>query len=87
MAYKAQRLASKRGTGDQGPAVSPAAVNRPLMSLRHLLRQARRWKLITEVPEIELEKEPQGRPRWLEPAEAQRLLAARGRPSASPGTG
>src|SRR6266478_5259594 len=39
--YKARRLAE---------GLSPAGVNRPLELLRHLLRQARRWKLITEVP-------------------------------------
>jgi integrase len=51
-------------------------VNRPLALLRHLFRHARRWKVITEVPEIDMEKEPQGRLRWLEPSAAQQLLAA-----------
>jgi integrase len=70
--YKAMRLATKR----HGRTLSPAAVNRPLALLRHLLRLARRWKVLAEVPEIDLEREPQGRLRWLTPEDAQRLLAA-----------
>jgi integrase len=70
--YKAARLTVRRG--DQ--ALSAAAINRPLALLRHLLKLARRWKVISEMPEIDLEKEPQGRLRWLTPDEATRLLAA-----------
>ncbi len=65
--YKARRLAE---------GLSPAGVNRPLELLRHLLRQAKRWKLLVEVPEIERESEPQGRLRWLTPEDAVRLLDA-----------
>jgi len=71
-AYKAQRLATK--LGDR--TLSPAAVNRPLALLRHVLRLAKKWKVLSEVPEIDLEKEPQGRLRWLTPEEAGRLLDA-----------
>jgi integrase len=80
VAYKAERLAAVRkvGKGDKAEErrLSAAAINRPLAILRHLLRQAKRWKLVAEVPEIDMEKEPQGRLRWLEPGEAQQLLAA-----------
>lgn len=76
MAYKAQHWRRKRGTAENARLLSPAAVNRPLALLRHLFRHARRWKVITEVPEIDMEKEPQGRLRWLEPSAAQQLLAA-----------
>jgi integrase len=56
---------------------SAAAVNRPLAALRHLLRLAHdEWELLEAVPRIRLEKEPQGRIRWLEPDEEQRLLDA-----------
>jgi integrase len=70
--YKAKRLAMKRG--EQG--LTAAAINRPLALLRHLLRQAKKWKLLVEVPDVELKKEPQGRLRWLKPEEATRLLEA-----------
>ena len=70
--YKAARLAVKRGTGH----LSAAAVNRPLGLLRSLLRQAKKWKLLDEVPEIEFEDEPTGVIRFLTPDEATRLLAA-----------
>jgi hypothetical protein len=54
-----------------------AAVNRPLALLRHLLRLAHEeWELLEAVPRVRLEKEPQGRIRWLEPDEEIRLLAA-----------
>jgi integrase len=56
---------------------SAAAVNRPLAALRHLLRLAHdEWELLDGVPRIRMEKEPQGRIRWLEPNEEQRLLEA-----------
>jgi Phage integrase family len=50
-------------------------VNRPLGVLRTLLRQALRWKFISEVPEIEFEDESAGVVRFLRPDEATRLLA------------
>ena len=34
------------------------------------------WEVLAAVPKIRLEKEPQGRIRWLEPDEEARLLAA-----------
>lgn len=69
--YKAQRLAVKRG--DQ--PLSAAGVNRPLALLRHLLRLAsEEWEVLAAVPKIRLEKEDQGRLRWLKPEEATNLL-------------
>jgi integrase len=65
--YKAARIAE---------GLSPAGVNRPLELLRHLLRQALRWKWISEMPESERERESQGRLRWLTPEDAVRLLDA-----------
>jgi integrase len=80
-AYKAKRLASVRKIGAGETAVerrlTAAAVNRPLALLRHLLRLAREeWEVIDNVPRIRLEKEPQGRLRWLTQEEITRLLAA-----------
>jgi integrase len=58
-------------------AYSAAAVNRPLATLRHLLTLAREeWEVLGAVPRVRLEKEPQGRLRWLTKDEAARLLAA-----------
>jgi integrase len=71
--YRAKRLAVTRGQGAQ--PLSPAAVNRPLALLRHLLRLAcDEWEAIPAVPKIRLEKESQGRLRWLTPDEAAKLL-------------
>jgi integrase len=56
--------------------VGAASRNRDLAVLRAMLRLAKRWGYIAEVPEIHLHKEPEGRVRWLEPDEEARLLAA-----------
>ncbi len=77
--YRDQRYAagSKNRKGpDQKPLpLSTAAINRELALLRHLLRLAHEeWGALAAVPKIRLEKEPQGRLRWLTPEEATRLL-------------
>jgi integrase len=75
--YKAQRLARIRRIGEEDKPLSAAAINRPLALLRHLLRLAHdEWGVLERVPKIRTEKEPQGRLRWLTPAEATNLLAA-----------
>ena len=79
--YKAERLAAKsiRRKDEHGKpkVLSAASVNRPLALLRHLLRIAAvEWEVIPKVPAIRLEKEPQGRLRWLSEEEERRLLAA-----------
>jgi integrase len=73
--YKAKRLATKsRQTGEP---LSAAAVNRPLALLRHVLRLAHEeWEALPSLPRIRLEREPEGRLRWLTAEEARRLLAA-----------
>src|SRR5262249_55722577 len=76
-AYKARRLGTRSGRG--AALLTPAAVNRPLQLLRHLLRLAHEeWEVLDKVPRIRLEREAQGRIRWLEPDEEARLLAACG---------
>src|SRR5436853_58691 len=48
-----------------------------LAALRHLLRLAHEeWEVIDRAPRVRLEREPQGRIRWLESDEEARLLAA-----------
>ncbi len=72
--YKGKRLAVENGGG---APLSPAAINRPLQILRHLLRLAHEeWEVLPAVPRIRLEKERQGRLRWLTPQEANKLLEA-----------
>jgi integrase len=74
-AWKEQSLASI--CPSTGRPYSAAAVNRPLAALRHLLRLAHtEWEVLDTVPRIRLEKEPQGRIRWLEIDEERRLLDA-----------
>ena len=79
--YKARRLSSVRkigeGAGVTERQLTAAAVNRPLALLRHLLRLSHEeWEVLETVPKIRLEKEPQGRLRWLTQDEITRLLAA-----------
>jgi integrase len=82
--YKAQRLAStsarRKDANGQATLLSAASINRPLALLRHLLRLAHEeWQVIDTVPRVRLEKEPEGRIRWLEPDEETRLLSACGK--------
>src|SRR2546427_6762038 len=77
--YKAKRLVAVRKIGEGAAAIerrlTAAAVNRPLALLRHLLRLAHEeWEAIDNMPRIRLEKEPQGRLRWLTKEEITRLL-------------
>jgi integrase len=79
--YKTKRLAAVRKIGEGAAAVerrlTAAAVNRPLALLRHLFRLAHEdWEALDNVPRIRLEKEPQGRLRWLTQDEITRLLDA-----------
>jgi integrase len=74
-AWKADRMSA------QCPATkrvyAAATINRPLAALRHLLQLAHEdWEQLPAVPRIKLEREPQGRIRWLEPDEEARLLTA-----------
>src|SRR5262245_6633235 len=80
-AYRERRLAtaSVRRRDDHGnpTPLSAASINRPLALLRHLLNLAHdEWEVIEQVPSIKLEREPEGRIRWLEADEEARLLAA-----------
>jgi integrase len=64
-------LHARSGHGADQPDSGPATL------LRHLLRLAHEeWEVTDNVPRIRLEKEPQGRLRWLTEDEASRLLAA-----------
>ena len=56
--------------------LTTSTVNRHLSVLRCLLRLAKKWGYIREVPQIEMGKEPEGRLRYLENEEAIRLLDA-----------
>jgi integrase len=79
--YKAHLLAAgsvrrKNADGTHAP-LGAASINRPLGVLRHLLRMAAQdWEALAKVPTIRLEREPQGKIRWLEPDEEARLLGA-----------
>jgi integrase len=69
----------KIGNGDDVTErpLTAAAVNRPLALLHHLLRLAHEeWGVLDAVRGIGLEKEPQGRLRWLTQEEATKLRVA-----------
>ncbi len=73
-AWKDAELARKiRG----GKDITVATVNRSLAALKHMLRLAwRDWEVLDKVPRIQLEKEPEGRLRYLADEEIARLAAA-----------
>src|SRR5256884_6531927 len=63
-AWKAERLAATCPQTKRH--YSSAAINRPLAALHHLLKLAHEeWELLPAVPKGRLEKEAQGRVRWL----------------------
>src|SRR5262249_3253147 len=79
--YKTERLQARsvrrKDANGNGTPLSAASINRPLALLRHLLRLAHEeWEALPAVPKVKLEKEPEGRLRWLEPDEEARLLTA-----------
>jgi integrase len=79
--YKGHRLSTARKIGEGAAAIerplAKATVNRALALLRHLLRLAHdEWEVLDVVPRIRMEREPEGRLRWLTPEEATRLLDA-----------
>jgi integrase len=74
----AQYERARLGTRAKGRPrkVSPYTVSNELAVLRHLLRLSKRWGYVNAVPEIVLPKCPEGRLRYLELGEIQRLLEA-----------
>lgn len=74
-AWKAERMAAQSPMTKR--VYAAATINRPLAALRHLLQLAHEeWELLPAVPKIKLEREPQGRIRWLEPSDEAGLLEA-----------
>jgi integrase len=63
----------ERGRAGQ---VTSYTVANELTVLRHMLRLARRWGYVQQVPEIELPKKPEGRTRYLTEDEITKLQAA-----------
>ncbi len=61
-------------TSRLGRGLSPAALNRELATLRHLLRLSEEWGYLEKAPRIRLAREPEGRLRFLTEEEIQRLL-------------
>jgi integrase len=73
--YKGSRLSTVRKVGEEERPLAGATVNRALALLRHLLHLAHEeWEVIDRVPRIRLEREAEGRRRWLTAEEATRLL-------------
>jgi len=62
----------------RGGEVGPYTVALELAVLRHMLRLGRRWGYLDKVPEIDMPKRPEGRRRFLDETEINRLRAACG---------
>ena len=74
-AYKAERLAAINSR--TGRPYAAASINRPLAVLRHLLRLAHEeWGELPAMPKVRLEREAEGRTRYLADDEQVRLLQA-----------
>jgi len=56
--------------------VSAFTVANELTVLRHMLNLARRWGYVTQVPDFDMPKKPEGRMRYLETDEIAKLLKA-----------
>jgi integrase len=56
--------------------VSAYTVANELTVLRHMLRLAKRWGYVDQVPDVDMPRKPEGRQRYLEANEIGRLLAA-----------
>src|SRR5262249_51282114 len=79
--YKERRLAStsarRKDAEGKATPLSAASINRPLALIRHLMRLAHEeWGVLPQVPRIKLEREPEGRVKWLGVDEERRLLKA-----------
>ncbi len=75
--YKLERMQCTVKRAGEARTITPATLNRELAALRHLMRLAvDEWEVLDRAPKIRLEKEPEGRIRWLEPDEERALLAA-----------
>jgi integrase len=62
--------------GRKGEGASPATINRERSALLHLLNTARRRKLIRGVPQLDRQREPEGKLVYLSPEQARRLINA-----------
>ena len=71
--YEKRRAGEKKSNGEP---ISAFTVANELTVLRHMLRLGRRWGYLDQAPEIEMPKKPEGRRRYLEEDEIQRLLIA-----------
>jgi len=73
--FKAKRRQepSKRRKGGN---VSPATVNKELRHLKAAFRKARKWKMIPEVPDIEMERELERIPEYASPEDFAALYEA-----------
>jgi hypothetical protein len=80
--YKAKLLAIEQSP--RGGPLGAASVNRPLALLRCLLNLAAgKWEVLSAVPRIKLERDPEGKVVWLE-TDAEAALLAGCRASRNP---
>ena len=70
-AKRRQEPGQKKGT-----TVSPATVNKELRHLRAVLRKAKKWKYLPEMPDFEFLKEPKKLPTYVNPEHFAAIYAA-----------
>ena len=74
--YLAARRLEKKFKREESPRVSPATINKELRTLRAILRKAKRWGYLANVPEFEFLREPGKLPTYVPPEDFAKLYAA-----------
>jgi integrase len=67
---------SKQRGAKKKSKISPATINKELRHLKAVLRKARKWKYLAEVPDFEMLREPSKLPRYVEPAHFAAIYGA-----------
>jgi integrase len=73
-------VAKRKGDRQAGPDgdLSPASINRDLRALKVAFRKAKKWKMLTEVPDFEFLREPERDPYFIDDATFAKLYDACG---------
>jgi integrase len=68
--------ARRQEPGRYGQTVSPATINKSLRHLKTALRKAKKWGYLHQVPDMEMQREPEKLPTYISPEHFNLLYAA-----------